>query len=249
MFKLITKATHWKAISNALMQLSEEAVIEISELGLHSFTMDASHTEALEFDWKRETFSHYEVELGEMDNIKINIPTNQLAAVFKRFSNDEEITVTPYQNQIIITNGIKKFNVTTMFIEVNDNKKPKIPYEDKFDFELAKLEEMIDDCRVFGIEVCYFESKEGKLNYSGNDSSGNVQGVMMEEYAAVLERIGFNFTYMGPVLKSLKLYSNPTITCEVFPKAPIRLTFNVADVISFSYYLAPVIPTDPINAA
>ncbi|KKN76228.1 hypothetical protein LCGC14_0372540 [marine sediment metagenome] len=54
------------------------------------------------------------------------------------------------------------------------------------------------------------------------------------------EGIGFNFTFMEPVLKSLKPYIEKNIFVEYFERAPIILSF-VTDVCTIKYYLAPAV--------
>ncbi len=239
-FKLVTKASQWKAVTSALSPLVEEAAIEITQDGLRSFTMDPSHTEAISFVWPKEKFSEFVVE----EDTGINVPIISFAAVVKRFSNDDVLTITPQDNKIIISNGTKQFELTLLQYDPAENKKPKVNYTSKFDFPLSKLEEIMDDCRVFGIDVCWFESNESNLNYIGNDSSGKVSGVLLDHFDGELPPIGFNFTFMSPVLKSVKAFIAPEISMEILTQAPVRLTFTVPDVMVIQYWLAPAVPND-----
>lgn len=239
MFKLTAKAKNWKAVTSALALMNDEAVLTISKDGIDCFTMDPSHTEAMGFSWARENFTEFEIDFeGEEKNL--NLSLKGVTAAFKRFGNDVDVTLSDEGPALLVSNGAKKFTCSLLEDGVAETRRPKIPYVNSFDLKISKLEEMMDDCKVFGIENIFFENINGKLMYSGEDPEGNVSGTMVEEYTLPQELLGFNYTFMEPILKSLKAYSNSDAKIELFEKAPIRLSFEIPDVLTIQYYLAPL---------
>jgi len=236
LFKLTTKAKNWKAVTSALVLLTEEVVLTLREEGIKCFVMDPSHTEAIGFVWEKEKFSHYEIDAGEPTLLQLQVPT--LHAAFKRFPDDADVTIQTEEKAMLVTDGIKKFTCAFYINDAIDDRTPKIPYNTDFDLEISKLEDMMDDCKVFGIEKLYFESVDGKLVYSGSESPGKIDGIMIDRYPGECKRIGFNFSFMQPVLKALKTFSEPSIRVELFETAPIRLSFYITDLLTLQYYLA-----------
>jgi len=243
------KAKYWKAVTAGLTPLVEEAVLRISETEIGCAALDPSHTEGIGFRWDKSGFEKF--ELTNTTHLDLQINVAYFAKVVRRFGDDVSITIQTkhvdteqIKDKVVgftVTDGVKKFDCALYELGKTDNKLPNIPYADKFEMELTKMEEMMDDCKVFGIDVCEFKSEDGKLIYYGKESAGHVKGVMIDDFAPTLSEIGFNFTFMEPVLKSLKPYIEKNIFVEVFEKAPIRLTFVVPDACSIQYYLAPSI--------
>jgi len=247
MITATTKAKNWKAVTAGLSSMVEEAVLVVTAAGIKCSALDPSHTEGIGFFWPSTNFEKYVLE-GNPE-LRMHIAVDSLAKVVKRFPDDASITLQTMHKDsgeqkhivagITITDGVKKFDCAIFEGEEGENKLPKVPYVEKFDVELSKMEEMMDDCKVFGIDVCQFKSEDGKMIYFGNDAAGKVNGVMIDSFDMELTQIGFNFTFMEPVLKSLKPHIQKTIMVEIHERAPIKLSFTIENVCTMEYYLAP----------
>jgi len=213
MLTVTTKAKNWKAVVSGISAITEEAVLDVNQNGIGCSALDPSHTEGIGFFWKSADFEKFELS-GE--TMKMHIAVDNLAKAVKRFPDDTMITLqtTHIDTEEIkhkvtgfeITDGVKKFVCAIYVGEEGLNQLPKVSYENRFEVELTKMEEMMDDCKVFGIDVCQFKSENGKLIYFGTDAGGKVDGVMIESFPMELAQLGFNFFFMEPVLKSLKPY-------------------------------------------
>jgi len=249
MLTLACKAKYWKAVTAGLSPIVEEAVLRVTEEGIKCSALDPSHTEGIGFFWGKSSFERYEMTNTTELIMEINVAS--LTKVVRRFGDDTLITITTkhvdteeIKDKLVgftITDGVKKFDCALFIGTQGIEKLPNVPYVDKFEMELTKMEEMMDDCKVFGIDVCQFKSEDGKLIYFGKEASGHVKGVMIEQFPVQFSEIGFNFTFMEPVLKSLKPYIEKNIFVEVFQRAPIKLSFVVPDACTIQYYLAPSI--------
>jgi len=243
------KARDWKAVSAPLLTLVEEAVLHVESNGIDCSALDPSHTEGIGFFWEAAKFEKYELTDGIPLHLNINV--QYFSKVVRRFTDDSTITITTkhvttdeVKDKLVgltVTDGIKKFDCALVMGESTKSALPNVPYVNKFEIELAKMEEMMDDCKVFGIDVCQFKSDNGKLIYFGKEAAGHVRGEMISPFSMELSEIGFNFTFMEPVLKSMKPYIEKNIFLEVFERAPIRLSFVIDDVCTIQYYLAPAI--------
>lgn len=242
MFKLTTTARNWKAVTSSLVTIAEEAILKVSRDGIYCLAFDPSHTEALGFKWDKESFTEFEVEFGgeEFKNMDISVPV--LNNAFKRFADDVIITLSDVQGGVLITDGRKKFQCAFFVSLTGESKPPKVPYENHFTVELAKIEEVITDCKVVGSNIVYLNSEDGKLNYSTKEDEGIVSGVI-DDCSFAFNRIGFNFTFMEPVLKAVKSYAESKIKVEIVENAPIRVTFTVNEHLVVQYYLAPLVET------
>jgi len=243
------KAQKWKAVTAGLVPIIEEAVLHVKKEGIECAALDPSHTEGIGFFWEERDFDKYELTSEGQLDLQINIA--YFTKVVRRFADDSMITITTkhvdteeIKDKVVgftVTDGVKKFDCALYLGTPGTDPLPNIPYVDKFEMELSKMEEMMDDCKVFGIDVCQFKEDEGKLVYYATEAAGNLKGVMVEKFDMQLSEIGFNFTFMEPVLKSLKPYIGKNIFVEVFERAPIRLSFDIPDACTIKYYLAPTV--------
>lgn len=239
MFKLTTKAKNWKAVTSSMFSMEEEATLRLTATGIEGFVMDPSHTEAIGFTWGKESFTEYDVDFAGEEYKDLQISLKTFTAIFKRFGNEEDITLSDIDNAMLITNGVKKFQNSFYEGTSGDMKVPQVPYDKSFELELVKLEEIMTDCRTIGSEELFIESKDGKLVYHTVDMAGKVDGVMIDEFDGIVTKIGFNFSFMEPVIKTIKTYAEPKIKVELFKNAPIRITFKIIDELHIQYYLAP----------
>lgn len=243
------KAKDWKAVTASLSPLAEEAILRFEEGGIRCAALDPSHTEGIGFYWQESSFEKYELANATPLDVPINI--QYFAKVVRRFADDSNLTITTKhvdteeeKDKLVgfaFTDGVKKFDCSLFIGESEIGQLPRVAYVNKFEMELSKMEEMMDDCKVFGIEVCLFREDEGKLVYYATEAGGNLKGVMVDRFDMELSEIGFNFTFMEPVLKSLKPYIGKNISVEFFERAPIRLSFDIPDVCVIQYYLAPAV--------
>ena len=242
MFKLVTPAKGWKVVTSSLGVVNDEAVVRIGRDGIECFTMDPSHTEAIGFFWGKENFSVYEAQFNDDGYCDLNISLKTFVASFKRFGSDDEVTLTDIGNSMLVTNGKKKLVNSLIASSAESGKNaPKIEYQNKVAMKIAKIEEVMDDFKVFGIEELRFKSEDGNLVYHGDNESGQVKGIMIEDNTMECNETGFNFTFMEPVLKAIKPFAEPEMTMELLEGKPIRLTFTVTDMMIIQYYLAPLV--------
>jgi len=249
MLTVTTKAKNWKAVTAGLIPIVEEAVLHVTKEGIGCSALDPSHTEGIGFSWDESDFEKYEFTDDVQLDIQVNIPA--FTKVVRRFPDDSSITITTkhvdteaVKNKLVgftVTDGVKKFDCALFLGSSGTDPLPKVPYVDEFGLELSKMEEMMDDCKVFGIDICEFKSEDGKLIYYGKEAAGHVKGVMIDNFPSQLTEIGFNFTFMEPVLKSIKPYIEKDILVAVFERAPIRLSFVITDACTMKYYLAPTV--------
>ena len=228
-------------MTSALFPITDEVLISITKEGLSCFAMDPSHTEAASFDWSHERFSKYETDSDGQIDLKLSL--GPLTSLFKRFGNDEDITISDKFNAMQVTDGKKRFTCALFLSDdiFKENPLSKMQYEKNFKLDIEKIEDMINDCKVFGIDIIFFETSDGKILYSGKEAAGNVNGVMVDEYEGTIEKIGFNYTFMESVLKSLKPYAEPEIIVSMRPKSPIRISFEIPRTFTLQYYLAPLV--------
>ena len=244
MFKLTTKTKNWKAVTSSLSAIAEEVTLRLTPNGIECFVMDPSHTEAVGFSWGKESFSVYEIDFEGEPYKDLKISLSNFTSIFKRFGNEVDVTISNKDKAMLVTDGVKNFVCAFYVGNEEEMNIPKIPYDDSFELDVGKFEEMITDCKVFGYDTVYLQGVDGKLIYQAtNEAAGKVDGVVLKSFAKELALIGFNYTFMEPVLRTVKPYAEPKMTVEMFPKAPIRLTFRIIDMLSIQYYLAPLIPT------
>lgn len=238
-FKLKCKARGFKAIASAMTSFLDEATIVFKPEGIRINLLDASRKEFFSLDWNADKFEEYNVSQER----KISFYVNTFYNIFKRFSNDDEITIEATQRNSILITQLKtkrEFDCNLVNTDKDSDKLPHVPYEGEFELTMSQFEEMISDSEVFQAEEAWFISKNGQLWFEGKEDAGVARGILLENYNQEIKNTAFRFEYIKPFLQSIKPYVDEKIKVQVATTKPIHLTLNLGEEIGvMEYYLAP----------
>lgn len=241
-FKIKSKAKPFKALTSVLNVMTEEATINFTDYGIQTKMMDPSRKEMIIFNWSKDKFSQFELDLAGKDKISFSFFVSIVSGIFRRFSNEDEILLeSTEKNTFLITNltNNKKFDAKPIFEAKDTDNKPNVEYGEGFKIPISKFEEMIADSEVFRADMAWLESSDGKLIYKGTDDAGTATGVLIENFDQKIEDTAFRFEYIKPVMGALKPFVETELLVKLKESSPIFIDFEIGDNFVISYLLAP----------
>lgn len=231
----------WKALTSFLTNFNNEVSFKITTEGIGIKIMDPSHASVMICQWNKELFQKFETNLESGTEQYLTLNVDVLGVLFKRFKDDEIITITfdPRTASIVIRNGNKEFQLRTIEGEDNKQNPPNIPYENQTQITIAKLKDMIADAKVMSASSLWFNGKDAKLTYEAKDDSagGSAKGsVFEEEFITEISNTAFQLDYLEPIISAAEKYCKE-VTMQLKKEAPLHLIFPIEGLGEINYWL------------
>ncbi|MCP4647232.1 MAG: proliferating cell nuclear antigen (pcna) [bacterium] len=226
----------------AVVNLVEEGVFEISESGLSLKAMDPSQISMVSFSMPKTMFSEYVV--GDHKRIGVNI--GKLARVLARGNTGESVELEVDEGRLSITFIGKKrrreFKIPLLDLGEGLEREPKIEYKNKVIMRADALRDVLKDAKLISTHISFvLDGKTLKVEIKGDD--GEIKEEFEKEGEEVKEitiegeaKATYPLSYMEDIIKGSK--ADTDITLYIESDRPLKVEYNIVGA-DAKYYLAP----------
>ena len=239
----IINVDEWKAILQAVSDITDEAMFICSKDGITFRGMDPSHVALLDITFPESSFESF-----ECNATFFGIHVNDLRNILSVASVGDVIELKiedPHKMKIIIA-GSLEMRYTINLIERSEinSPVPKVHSKSKIALSSATLAKIISNVEKVS-EYITISSKPEMIQFQGDGMTGSVQMDMKSidselSYFDIQEDSSsmYSLEYMGKIIRNIGRASK-TVNIEYGTQTPIRLLFEMESNAKAEYYLAP----------
>lgn len=226
----------------AVVNLVEEGVFEVSEEGLSLKAMDPSQISMVSFSMPKSMFSEYVVG----DHKRIGIDIGKLARVLARGNSGESVELEVEDGRLNVTFKGKKrkrvFKLPLLDLGEGLEREPKIEYKNKIILGADVLKEVLKDAKLVSTHISFvLDQKALKVEIKGDE------GEIREEFEKAGDELKeltvesgakatYPLSYMEDILKGSK--ADTEITMYLESDRPLKIEYNIVGA-DAKYFLAP----------
>lgn len=242
MFSAEINAKVLKIIVDAVSELSESIVFDITETGIRAQSMDSSHVSLSFLHLKPEGFISYNYE----SHYNIGISLVSLLKILKCSSNEDNVLLSLNDHDkltLVISDGSSKSEFELRLMEIDEEMLSIPPIEEcceikmpstKFQKIVRNMASMGDDCQiVINDEELKFISMGDSIKISSmyeNKDDVSFNGKIDSKYSIRYMQM---FTKASALSKDVKI--------NLPEDSPMVVTYDIDNQIVLTYYLAPKI--------
>lgn len=225
----------FKSIIETTDKVLDEIRFTADSEGIRFSVLDRGHVSFFNANFEREYFDTYKIEEPET----FTVATGELLQVLRRGKNDEDMTITVTDSNLIILftgAGKRKFTINLIETDYSSPTAPQLnlPVND-ICISFKEFKETIKDCNVFGDK---FKIKADKNEFiiSGGDEFGGYEGNIYVDES--LESVASIFA-IDKIQDTFKLEVTDELLICLGNDTPLILKWNDNFGLEVSYLLAP----------
>ena len=239
----LTDASAFKNSMNIISNLVTEVQMNFSNEALEIVAMDPANAAMVVFRMFSTAFAEYEVSENEV--VAINL--SMLKQVLRRLKGGEILSLQSDNGRLKVTlkgNTTRSFSLPIIDIEENETKVPDLSFPVSIAMPSSILNDAVEDVDVVGDSVTFIAEPHKFIMYSEGDLS-NAEIVIEEkddvkiivEGSETKVRSKYSVEYLKKMIEGSKL--SERVIIHFNKDYPLKLDYNVVDVLSMSFILAP----------
>ena len=237
----LTNVDEWKAILQAVSDITEEAMFICNKDGITFRGMDPSHVALLEIMFPYSSFKSF-----ECNATFFGIHVNDLKNIMSSASNGDIIQLRidePHMMKILITGSLEmKFTLNLIERAEINTPVPKVHSKTRIGLSPTLLSRIISNVERVS-DYITISSKHEMIKFEGDGIVGSVQMDVkksdMSSYDVQEDSSSmYSLEYMGRIIRNIGRASK-TVDMEYGTQTPIRLLFEMDSKAKAEYYLAP----------
>jgi len=243
MTEVTSKVKGWLAIIETIGAMTtEESSFGFTEEGIVFKSMDPSHHEAVNFLWKKENMTSY--ELTSVNEI-VGFRVDDFKSILKRFdkAGDVQVIKDTGAGVLQLHQGQKTFEMILVHAdhleEVPDKVKAELEY--KFELEFDVLKDVVGDMKIAG-DYIRLEVKNGGLLFTGGNDSENHKAkrdsgirIAAEDGSTMI-----SIEYVADFISTISQYATKG-SFEFGNDKPLQGLFDIEGIGSVRFFIAPKI--------
>lgn len=232
----------WRSVIDAISELIDEANFVASPEGMSLRAMDPSHVAMIEVNLPKDFFDEYECD--EKFNVGINL--DEFRKVLRRGSARDkmEIEVSGGRINIVFSGRAQRsFSIPVIDIAGEELSSPSIEFNVHARLVSDVFRDAIKDVGLVS-DYVKISAEKDLLKVSASGDRGDVDVKLSEDMGSLVEldvKESSNSTYSLSYLEDLVKASEASeiLTLEFSNEMPIKLSFELPNGGSLTYYLAP----------
>ena len=239
----LTDASAFKNSMNIISNLVTEVQMNFSKESLEIIAMDPANAAMVVFRMFSSAFAEYEVE--EKETVAINL--SMLKQVLRRLKGGEILSLQTENGRLKITlkgNTTRSFSLPIIDIDENETKVPDLTFPVSIAMPSNILNEAVEDVDVVGDSVAFIAEPHKFTMYAEGDlSEANITIEEKDDIKIIVEgtetkiRSKYSVEYLKKMIEGSKLSDRAVLHFN--KDYPLKLDYNVVDVLSMSFILAP----------
>jgi proliferating cell nuclear antigen len=226
----------------AVVNLVEEGVFEISESGLSLKAMDPSQISMISFNMPKAMFSDYSV--GEHKRMGVDI--SKLSKVLARGNPGESVELQVDEGRLHVTFRGKKrkrqFKLPLLDLGEGLEREPKIEYKNQVVMRADALREVLKDAKLLSSHITFIlDEKALRVEIKGDE--GEIREEFEKEGDELKElkvggeaRATYPLSYMEDIIRGSKPDTDITLFIET--DRPLKVEYSIVGA-DAKYFLAP----------
>jgi proliferating cell nuclear antigen len=226
----------------AVVNLVEEGVFEVTDEGLSLKAMDPSQISMVSFNMPKGMFSEY----AAGDHKRIGLDIGKLSRVLARGNTGESVELEVDEGRLNITFLGKKrkrvFKLPLLDLGEGLEREPKIEYKNKVVLRADVLREMLKDAKLVSTHISFvLDAKKLIVEIKGD--GGEIKEEFEKEGDELKElkvesgaRATYPLSYMEDIIKGSK--ADTEITMYLESDRPLKIEYGIVGA-NAKYFLAP----------
>lgn len=249
MFKFaVDDAKKYKNATDAIVNLIDEGLLEVSSDGLFLRAMDPSQIAMVSFSMPKNSFSDY---LAPTPPAKIGLNFDNLSKILSRTRGSEKLEIAKDENKLhlkFIGNKRKRsFKVPILDMPAGTIKEPPIQHDAYVRITGANFKEMLRDASLVSSHITLEATEHGFFMEVHGDSTDlkeeNEQASenIVEMKVSKPSKATFPLQYLEDIVKACP--DAAVLTVNLASNKPLKIEYEVESA-KVVYYLAPRIDSD-----
>lgn len=238
-------SNEWKAVSNTISTLVEEATFDAAAEGLSFRAMDPSHVALVDLLWPNSAFEKYDCDKQH----KFTVRVEDFVKLIKRADAKDGVEISSAEEGMLvvkISNGYKReYKIHLIESTSGPTPLPKLSFNTKFMTSEASFEKVLGDISVVSDHVT-IEAAKSKVIFSGKSDAGAVSIALDKNSPDLMEldvkedsKATYSISYLLNIAKAAGSASD-TAVFEYSSKMPLKLEFKLSNTGGrIGFYLAP----------
>ena len=183
MFKIVLHDTGMlKSAFNSIVNIVEEVQIQLDHDGLRLNALDKAHITFVHLELEKTVFNEYSID----EPTSINLDTSEFMKVLGRCKNDDVLTLTADDGNLIIVfennNSTRNFKIRLIDMEYDSPTPPEIPSTLTCTLPVSVLKDNLADIAVFSDKLTIqHEESDDYLYMSGEGGFGETRSKYLTE--------------------------------------------------------------------
>lgn len=244
---VVKEATMFKSAIDAISNLVDEGVFNITDSGITLRAMDPSQISMVSFSMPKSVFSSYEIS----DDTKIGVDIEQLSSVLSRSKKTERLVMETDDGKLSLIfegkNSHRMFKIPLLDIQSGSEREPSVTFETSVVLTADGFKNIIKDAKLISSHIELAITKGLFRIRAHGDGSETV--AEFDAGSDVVERIKsegevkatFPIQYLENMIKGCS--SSQKVSIFVETDKPLKMSYSV-DGALITYYLAPRIEID-----
>lgn len=238
-FSITAKVTGWKAIVAALRNSNEEAAFKITNEGIQFYGTTPGNWFIISLLWERKNLNELTLDAEKV----IGFRTDDLDKIFKRFGNDDTITISQKEETdgyITIAAKERTWQLRTIHSDMVDKlKEPKVDYAVSFVVPPTQLKDTLADVAVFS-KTANFVSENNTIHLEAETDSGKAKSQFNGITTSIDAKSEYSLEHIGDIMSAVCAVSE-SIKVSYSQDKPLLLEFDILHTGTLRYHLAPLV--------
>lgn len=245
MFELkLDNAKHWRDCVEAIVNLVDEGIFNITKDGIGLKAMDPSGISMISFFMPSKMFSKYELE----KSMDIGLNIDNLSKIMSRTRDDEALVLKDADSKLSLefigAKNRRRYKLHMIDVRKKDDKEPKVEFDATVELDGEHLKNALKDASLISSYIA-FKAGKNHFTISAKGDSGELEeineidgtGVKKLESNKDAEAV-FNLEFLENMVKSNPMGNS--ISLGIKSDQPLRLSYKIGDA-AVTYYLAPYV--------
>jgi proliferating cell nuclear antigen len=249
MFKFaVDDAKRYKSATDAIVNLIDEGLLEVSEEGLFLRAMDPSQIAMVSFSMPKSSFSEYS---APTPSAKIGLNFDNISKILSRTRGAEKLEISKEGNKLqlkFIANKRKRsFRVPILDMPVGVTKEPPIQHDAFVRITGMNFKETLRDASLVSSHISLEANEQGFfIEVHGDSTDLTEENEQTSENIVELKvikpsRATFPLQYLEDIVKACP--DAAVLTINLSTNKPLKIEYEVESA-KVVYYLAPRIDSD-----
>ena len=241
------KANKFKNLTQVLTKIVDEAPIFVSDAGLSCKTLSEDKTTMIVITIPSESFDQLELE----ESLSFKVDTREFHRIARRGTRNDVLEIeVDRENRILKmsfrdkkTSIVRSFDLPVSFEGVEEPGEPKVDLPITFEMLAGDFKDIISDAKIVGEEMEF--RYDGEKIIIKAESVGRTYEAVLAENEPLLSLTGesseatarYGVDLLQAATKAAT--SSSTVRISFGPGLPMRLYFEIPDIGSMIYWVAP----------
>jgi len=242
MFEItVDDAKFWKNCVDAIVNLIDEGVLEVTAEGITLKAMDPAQIAMVSFQVPSKAFVEYKVD----SSTKVGLNFDNLAKILARSRDKEKLTMALEENKLRLEfkgDTTRSFKVPLLDLNAGPSKEPKIDFDASLKMNSSRFKDVLKDASLVSSHLVLEATKDGFFVDARGDSAD--LRVESEKTADMIKELSvkndakatFPLHFLEDIVKACP--SDGEISLNLKTNMPARIQYPIGDA-SLTYFLAP----------